>query len=71
MQDRYYVTRHADGGFNVLDAHTGGPVEINGVLLYKIPDRETADELADALMYQAERVEELLLKALRGPTEIE
>ncbi|HTJ58036.1 MAG TPA: hypothetical protein VL418_10785 [Devosiaceae bacterium] len=43
----------------MVDALTGGPVEIYGVLLYRL-DWEDAEDLADALMWQDAMVRQKL-----------
>lgn len=57
--DRYYLTRHEAGGWNVIDNLTGGPVEIAGRLLYNL-DVEDADDLVDLLLLQDRQLLERL-----------
>jgi len=65
MADRYRVVEHYESGWSVIDALTGGPVEINGVLLYRL-DWEDAEDLADALTWQDAMVRQKL-EAITNP----
>jgi hypothetical protein len=65
--DRYSVVHHQEGGSNVIDLLTGGPVEINGVLLYRI-EQEQAEDLCEVLTFQHSQIERKVVELMRrGP----
>jgi len=66
MADRFRVVEHYKGGWNVIDDLTGGPVEIDGKLLYRLP-LEDAEDLADALTYQDAKLLAPLAEIVKRP----
>jgi hypothetical protein len=70
MADRYRLAEHADGGWSVVDELTGGPVVINGVMLYRL-ELEDAEDLADALTFQDARLLAKLEAIAKAPRQLD